>query len=130
MGRQLNLRVSDEFVERLDLVARNLGQSMATVLEKVSTPALELAEADALFEAEALEAWEEYQLTGKHVSADAIEALFAESLRKAQSVAQEVYCHGRRTKPARVFIRGDYICVRLMDAHLKDSPTYSAEEPK
>ena len=37
---------------------------MAAVLEKVSTPALELVEADALFENEALAAWEEYQLTG------------------------------------------------------------------
>jgi predicted DNA-binding protein len=44
MSRQLNLRVSDEFIERLDRVSRNLGQPMAAVLEKVSTPALELVE--------------------------------------------------------------------------------------
>ncbi len=87
MSRQLNLRVSDEFVERLDRVARNLGQPMAAVLEKVSTPALELVEADALFEAEALAAWEEYQFTGKHVTATEIDLIFAESLRKAKRVA-------------------------------------------
>jgi predicted transcriptional regulator len=89
MSRQLNLRVSDEFVEQLDRVSRNLGQSMAAVLEKVSTPALELAEADALFENEALVAWEEYQLTGKHVTAADIEAIFVESLQKAKRVAGE-----------------------------------------
>ena len=89
MSRQLNLRVSNDFAERLDRVARSLGQPMAMVLEKVGMPALELAEADTLFEAEALEAWEEYQLTGNHVTAAAIEAIFAESLRKAQTVANE-----------------------------------------
>ena len=89
MSRQLNLRVSDEFVERLDRVSRNLGQPMAAVLEKVSTPALELVEADALFENEALAAWEEYQLTGKHVTAASIEAIIAESLQKAKRLAGE-----------------------------------------
>ncbi len=87
MSRQLNLRVSDEFVERLDRVSRNLGQPMAAVLERVSTPALELVEADALFENEALAAWEEYQLTGKQVTAAGIEEIFAESLLKAKRVA-------------------------------------------
>jgi predicted transcriptional regulator len=89
MSRQLNLRVSDHFVERLDRVARHLGQPMATVLEKVGTPALELAEADALFEDEALAAWEDYQLTGKHVTSAAIDAIFAECLQKAQAVVPE-----------------------------------------
>jgi hypothetical protein len=56
---------------------------------KVSTLALELVEADALFENEALAAWEEYQLTGKHVSAAGIEAIFAESLQKAKRHAGE-----------------------------------------
>lgn len=89
MSRQLNLRVSDQFVERLDRVARRSGQSMATVLEKIGTPALELAEADALCEAEALAAWEEYQLTGKHVSASDIDMIFAEALNRAHAAAQE-----------------------------------------
>ena len=89
MSRQLNLRVSDQFVERLDRVARRSGQSMAMVLETIGTPALELAEADALCEAEALAAWEEYQLTGKHVSASDIDTIFAGALSRAQAVARE-----------------------------------------
>ncbi len=90
MSRQLNLRVSDQFAEQLDRVARRLGQPMAMVLESLGTPALELAEADALFEAEALVAWEEYQLTGEHIATATIETLFAEALQQAKAIAPAV----------------------------------------
>jgi hypothetical protein len=60
---------------------------MAAVLEAVGTPAHEAAEADARFEAEALAAWEDYQLTGTCVAADAIDASFAKALQRAKSVA-------------------------------------------
>jgi len=85
MSRQLNLRVSDEFAEKLERVARKVGRPMAAVLESVGTPALDAAEADAQFEADALAAWEEYQLSGASVSAEAIDTLFAEALAKAEA---------------------------------------------
>jgi len=89
MSRQLNLRVSDEFAERLERLARRIGRPMAAVLEAVGTPAIEAAEADARFEAEALAAWEEYQLTGSHVPSDEVESLFADALARAKSVAEQ-----------------------------------------
>ena len=88
MTRQLNLRVSDEFAERLERLARRVGRPMAAVLESVGTPAIEAAEADALFEAETLVAWEEYQLRGVHVSRLTIDDMFAEALARAESVAK------------------------------------------
>lgn len=88
MSRQLNLRVSDEFAEKLERVARKVGRPMAAVLESVGTPALDAAEADAQFEAEALAAWEEYQLSGKVVGADEIDTLFAEARTRAESAAK------------------------------------------
>jgi predicted transcriptional regulator len=88
MSRQLNLRVSDEFAEKLERVARKVGRPMAAVLESVGTPALDAAEADAQFEAEALAAWEEYQLTGTHVAPGEIDALFAEALARAETAAK------------------------------------------
>jgi len=89
MSRQLNLRVSDEFAERLERLARRVGRPMAAVLESVGTPAIEAAEADAQFEADALAAWEEYQLSGVHVDPAAIDAIFAEALTRAKSVAKD-----------------------------------------
>jgi predicted transcriptional regulator len=86
MSKQLNLRVSDEFAEHLERLARRLGRPMAAVLEAVGTPAIEAAEADARFEAEALAAWEEYQLTGICVTADAIDASFTKALQRARSI--------------------------------------------
>jgi len=53
MSRQLNLRVSDAFARTLERVAKRTGRPMAAVLEAVGTPALEAAEEDARFEAEA-----------------------------------------------------------------------------
>lgn len=88
MSRQLNLRVSDEFAERLEKLSRRVGRPMAAVLESVGTPALEAAEADAQFEAEALAAWEEYQLSGKHVAGATIDTMFADALVRARSVAE------------------------------------------
>ena len=85
MSRQLNLRVSDEFARKLERVARSTGQPMAAVLEAVGTPALDDAEADALFEAEALAAWEAYQLTGEAVQAKALEGQFAAALSRARA---------------------------------------------
>jgi predicted transcriptional regulator len=87
MSRQFNLRVSDEFAERLERLARRTGRSMAAVLEVVGTPALEAAEADAEFEDEAFVAYEAYQLTGVHVGPSEILAEFAQARRRAQTVA-------------------------------------------
>jgi len=89
MSRQLNLRVSDEFAEQLERLSRRLGRPMAAVIEAVGTPALESAEADAQFEADALAAWETYQLEGTHVTTDKIEALFDKAARRAKSVASK-----------------------------------------
>jgi predicted transcriptional regulator len=88
MSRQLNLRVSDEFARKLERVARNTGRPMAAVLESVGTPALDAVEADARFEADALESWEEYQLNGTSVPAEAIDALFGEALVRAKAAAK------------------------------------------
>lgn len=60
---------------------------MAAVIESVGTPALEAAEADAQFEAEAFTAWEEFQLTGRHVTSDAIAAMFDAALTRSKAVA-------------------------------------------
>jgi predicted DNA-binding protein len=89
MSRQLNLRVNDRFAERLEKLSRRLGRPMAAVLEEIGNPALEAAEADLRFEAEALAAWEEYQLTGAHVSAETIDGLFDDALRQARSAAEK-----------------------------------------
>ncbi len=88
MSRQLNLRVSDEFARKLERVARSTGKPMAAVLESVGTPALDAAEADARFEAEALTAWEEYQLTGDSVTAKAIDGLFDDAMTRARAAAK------------------------------------------
>lgn len=88
MTRQLNLRVSDEFAESLERLSRRVGRPMAAVLESVGTPAIEAAEADAQFEAETLLAWEDYQLSGAHVSATTIDDMFTEALTRAESVAK------------------------------------------
>jgi len=89
MTRQLNLRVDDEFAERLERLSRKMGRSMAAVLEAIGSPAIEAVEADIQFEAEALAAWEEYQLTGTHVPADAVNALFEDALCRAKSVVEK-----------------------------------------
>jgi predicted transcriptional regulator len=89
MSRQLNLRVNDEFAERLERLSRRLGRPMAAVLEAIGSPAIEAAESDLQFEADALAAWEDYQLTGRHVSAEEIDALFADALGRAAAVAKD-----------------------------------------
>ena len=89
MSRQLNLRVNDEFAERLERLSRKMGRPMAAVLEAVGSPAIEAAEADLQFEAEALAAWEDYELTGNHVSAETVETLFDEALARARTIAEK-----------------------------------------
>lgn len=89
MSRQLNLRVNDEFAERLERLSRKMGRSMAAVLEAIGSPAIEAAEADIQFEAEALAAWEDYELTGTHVTTEAVDTLFDDALRRAKSVAEK-----------------------------------------
>lgn len=88
MGRQLNLRVSDEFADKLERVARSTGRPMAVVLESVGTPALDAVEDDARFEAEALAAWDDYQLRGASVEAVELDRLFTESLTRARTAAK------------------------------------------
>ena len=89
MPRQLNLRVNEEFASRLERVSRRLGRPMATVLEEFGTPALAEVEADLQFEAEALAAWEDYQLTGTHVTTEEIDAIFAAGHARAGSVPED-----------------------------------------
>lgn len=89
MTRQLNLRVNDEFAERLERLSRKMGRPMAAVLEAVGSPAIEAAEADLQFEAEALAAWEDYELTGNHISAETVETLFDEALARARTIAEK-----------------------------------------
>lgn len=89
MTRQLNLRVDDEFAERLERLSRKMGRSMAAVLEAIGSPAIEAAEADIQFEAEALAAWEEYELIGTHVTSEAVNTMFDEALDRAKSVAEK-----------------------------------------
>ncbi len=88
MSRQLNLRVSDEFAERLERLSKRVGKPMATVLEAIGTPSIMAAEEDARFEADSLAAWEEYQLNGAHVADSAIDDMFTEALTLAGSVAK------------------------------------------
>ena len=88
MSRQLNLRVSDAFAKKLERVARTTGKPMAAVLESVGTPALDAAEADARFVAEAPAAWEEYQLTGEAETMKAIDGHFADALARASATAK------------------------------------------
>jgi predicted DNA-binding protein len=87
MSRQLNLRVSDEFAERLEKLSRRVGRPMAAVLEAVGTPAIEAAEADAEFEAQALAAWEKFELTGEAVSTSTMDGMFTDALAAAKSAA-------------------------------------------
>jgi hypothetical protein len=85
MSRQLNLPVGDPFARKLERVARSTGKPMSAGLGSIGTPALDAAEADARFEAEALAAWEVYQLTGASVSGPSIDGLFEDALARARS---------------------------------------------
>ena len=88
MSRQLNVRVSDAFVQQLERVAKRTGRPMAAVLEAIGTPALEAAEADARFEADAFEAWEQYQLDGETVGMKALDQLFTGARAKARAASR------------------------------------------
>jgi predicted transcriptional regulator len=89
MTKQLNLRVDESFAATLERLASNLGRPMAAVLETIGRPALDAAEADLQFEADALLAWEEYELTGIHVSLTEIESMFETSLVRAGKVLKD-----------------------------------------
>lgn len=89
MTKQLNLRVDESFAAAIERLANKLGRPMASVLETVGWPAIEAAEADLQFEADALAAWEEYELTGTHVASADIESLFEDSMHKATSVLKK-----------------------------------------
>lgn len=86
MSRQLNLRVNDEFANKLERLSKRTGRSMASVLEAVAGQAIESAEEDIQFEAQALKAWEDYELTGVRVSSDDIDSMFDSALTKAKHV--------------------------------------------
>ncbi len=88
MSRQLNLRVQDEFADQLERLAKKMGRSMASVLETVAGSAIDAAEDDIKFEEQALQAWEEYELTGVCVPTAAIDSMFSDALSRAQVVAQ------------------------------------------
>jgi hypothetical protein len=88
MSRQLSLRVSDPFARKLGRVAGSTGKPMSAGLESIGTPALDAAEADARVEAEALAAWEVYQLTGASVAVAAVDGLFEDALARARSAVR------------------------------------------
>jgi hypothetical protein len=58
---------------------------MAAVLEAIG----KADDAGFQFEAEALAAWEDYQLTGTHMTGDAVDALFEEALCRAKSATEK-----------------------------------------
>ncbi|MCK4509299.1 MAG: hypothetical protein KAU27_12185 [Desulfuromonadales bacterium] len=89
MSKQLNLRVDESFAEGLERLSQKLGRSMASVLEAIGKPAIDAAEADLQFEADALTAWEGYELTGAHVSSESIESLFEDAHQRATLVARK-----------------------------------------
>ncbi len=89
MTRQLNLRVDDKFAERLETLSKQIGRPMGAVLEAIGTPAIEAAEADIKFEAEALAAWEEFELTGICEPAEMIDTLFDHALARAKAVSEK-----------------------------------------
>ncbi|MDF1579398.1 MAG: hypothetical protein P1P74_01320 [Desulfuromonadales bacterium] len=89
MTRQLNLRVDDKFAERLEALSKKIGRPMGAVLEAIGAPAIEAAEADIQFEAEAFAAWEEYELTGVCEPAAKIDALFDHAFARAKAVVEK-----------------------------------------
>lgn len=85
MSRQLNLRVSDEFVTKLERLSEDTGARWLRCWNPLGPLPIEAAEEDAQFEADALTAWEEYQLNGVCVTSEAIDDIFAEALDRARS---------------------------------------------
>lgn len=73
-----------EYLERLSL---RVGRPIPAVLAIAGTPAIETADADAQFEAEALAAWEEYQPYGEHVTMAEMDDIIVEALARARTVA-------------------------------------------
>lgn len=86
MTKQLNLRVDESFAAAIERLANRLNRPMAAVLESVGWPAIEAAEADLQFEADAVAAWEEYELTGTCVALSEVDSLFSAALQKAEKV--------------------------------------------
>jgi predicted transcriptional regulator len=88
MPRQLNVRVSEEFAARLEQLARKTGRSMGALLEELGTQSIDYVEQDMRFEAEALQAWEDYQLTGKAVVNAEVDEMFAAAHNRAVECAE------------------------------------------
>jgi len=88
MTKQLNLRVDEEFIARLESLSRKLGRPMAATLVSIGLPAIEEAEAELQFEADALDAWEEYELTGVHVTSEEIDSMFAAARSRAAELSR------------------------------------------
>lgn len=88
MTKQLNLRVDEEFISRLENLSKKLGRPLAATLVSVGLPAIEEAEADLQFESDALDAWEEYELTGVHITSEDIESIFDDAASKARAIAK------------------------------------------
>ena len=89
MNKQLNLRIDEEFIARLESLSKKLGRPMAATLVSIGLPAIEEAEAELQFEADALDAWEEYELTGTYVSSEDIESMFEAARTKAAKVTKD-----------------------------------------
>lgn len=88
MSQQLSLRVSVEFANRLECLSKKTGRSMAAVLEAVAGQALAIAEADIEFAEQSLKAKQAYEMTGVRMSAEEIDAMFDNAIKKAYLVVK------------------------------------------
>ena len=77
---------------RVRELARTQHRSPHYLMREAIAQYVEREEKREAFRQEALAAWEEYQLTGAHVTSDAVDALFADALHRATAVA------GKRVK--------------------------------
>ncbi|OQY25302.1 MAG: hypothetical protein B6I37_01645 [Desulfobacteraceae bacterium 4572_35.2] len=78
---------------------------MVSVLEAVTGQAIESAESDMQFEAQALKAWEDYELTAVHVSSDDIDSMFASASAKAKKCVKWVAVMSRKVTATPLFSR-------------------------
>lgn len=84
---QLNVRVSDEFAEKIRSFSKREKLDLGALVESVCTQAIEEAEADKRFEDESVEAWQTYMESGISVDQGQIQARFEAALAKARQEA-------------------------------------------
>ena len=89
---QLNVRVSDEFAEKIREFSKKQKWDIGAIVETFCKDAIAEVEADQRFEAESMEAWERYMESGEHVSLAHVESRF----HKARARAVEVAAKGQK----------------------------------